>query len=113
MKFAIKQDGSYSHYGTDGKIPFDIVFNESNQPFNHKYIDDEWILDKALLIEQLETKFKAELDELGQELSHNETYFGTENYDSYKEATLGEISALRDLLNSLNSKTVDELEVLI
>ncbi len=67
-KFAINKNGSYSHYGTDGTIDFDDVFNETNQPFNHKYVDGKWILDRDKLIAEISNKIEVKLDDLRQKL---------------------------------------------
>ncbi|MCP4355663.1 MAG: hypothetical protein GY793_08570 [Proteobacteria bacterium] len=113
MKFAINKDGSYSHYGTDGTIEFDDKFNADNRPFNHKYVGENWVVDKEKLTVEVSDKIKIKLDELGQKLIHNETYFGSEGYDLYRNGILEKIKDNRELVLLLDTKTAYELVTLL
>jgi len=113
MKFAINKAGFYSHYGTDGTIEFDDVFNETNQPFNHKYIKEEWILDKDKLIDQVKNDICKKLDNLGERYQLNETYKYAGNYQKRESEIRAELKANRELLGSLQTKTVEELQELL
>jgi len=113
MKFAINKDNSYSHYGTDGTIEFDDVFNENNQPFNHKYIKGEWVLDKNKLISQITENTCKNLDNLGEKYRLNETYKYAGNYQKRESEIRAELKSNRELLGSLQTKTVEELQELL
>lgn len=112
-KFAINDDYSYSHFGTDGIIDFDANFNQDNPPIHHKFINNKWILDKNLLIKQVESNLKNKLDNLRDQLIYNETYLGTKNYDSYKSNIIKKIAENRSLLSALKTKTTNDLTKLL
>jgi len=100
-KFAINKDGFYSHYGTDGTIEFDDTFNKDNPPFNHKYVGGNWVADIDKLVIGVSNKIKAKLDDLGQVLIYNETYFGTEGYDLFRNKVLSDIADYREMLGNM------------
>lgn len=102
MKFAINKDGSYSHYGTDGTIDFDNIFNESNEPFNHDYINGKWVINEDKEKERVKQEVFSQLEEISKlKLINNTRYSHSDNWKEYDEKYTNEIISLENKLKEM------------
>lgn len=75
--------------------------------------DGSLILNKTFLIKKVESFIDSKLDKLQYELLKNETYFYLPTYVSYKESKQQEIKTARELRQSLEGLTTEQLEAII
>ncbi|MCP4354936.1 MAG: hypothetical protein GY793_04750 [Proteobacteria bacterium] len=68
----------------------------------HDLITGNLVISKEKVIIEVSNKIKIKLDNLRQKLIHNETYYGTESYDAYKDKLLDDIADFRELLGNMN-----------